>query len=49
MVDNYLPGFEMQDQIDTLPQKDVDGQIRKVCRDIEERRETETRRKDFIS
>lgn len=39
MVDNYLPVFEMQDQIDTLPQKDVEGQLEKVCRDIAERKE----------
>ena len=38
MVDNYLPVFEMQDQIDTLPQKNVEGQIERVCRDISERR-----------
>ena len=38
MVDNYLPVFEMQDQIDTLPQKNVEGQIERVCRDIIERR-----------
>ena len=43
MVDNYLPGFEMQNQIDTLPQKDVDGQIQRVCKDIEERRKTEVK------
>lgn len=38
MVDNYLPIFDMQEQIDTLPQKDVEGQIEKVCRDVAERR-----------
>lgn len=38
MVDNYLPIFDMQDQIDTLPQKNVEGQIRKVVDDIAERR-----------
>lgn len=43
MVDNYLPGFEMQKQIDTLPQKDVEGQIARVVRDIEARRETEVK------
>ena len=41
MVDNYLPVFEMQNQIDTLPQKDVPGQIERVCREIEARQETE--------
>ena len=40
MVDNYLPVFEMQNQIDTLPQKNVEGQIENVCRDIWERKQT---------
>ena len=40
MVDNYLPIFKMQDQIDTLPQKDVEGQLKKVCSDIAERKHT---------
>lgn len=39
MVDNYLPGFEAQEQIDTIGKKDVEGQIDKVCRDIAARRE----------
>ena len=34
MADNYLPGFEMQKQIDALPQKNVEGQIKKICEDI---------------
>lgn len=38
MVDNYIPYFDMQEQIDTLPQKDVDGQVARVVRDIAERR-----------
>lgn len=37
MVDNYLPGFEMQNQIETLPQKNVDGQIAQVLDDIANR------------
>lgn len=37
MVDNYLPGFEMQKQMDTAAQKDIEGQIDRVCRDIEMR------------
>ncbi len=41
MVDNYLPGFEMQNQVDTLASKDVEGQLTKVCQDIEERAEAE--------
>ena len=38
MVDNYIPYFDMQEQIDTLPEKDVEGQVEKVTRDIAERR-----------
>lgn len=40
MVDNYLPGFEMQDQMDGLEKKDVEGQIQRVLSDIAARRET---------
>lgn len=40
MVDNYLPIFDMQEQMDTLPQKDVEGQLENICRDIAERKET---------
>ena len=39
MVDNYLPGFEMQNQIDTLPKKDVEGQLQRVCFEIARRKE----------
>ncbi len=39
MVDNYLPIFKMREQIDTLPQKNVEGQIEAVCRDIAERKQ----------
>ena len=38
MVDNYLPIFKMQEQIDTLPQKNVEGQIEKVREDIAARK-----------
>ena len=40
MVDNYLPGFEMQNQIDTLPNKNVEGQIEKLLSKIADRSET---------
>lgn len=40
MVDNYLPGFEMQNQIDTLPRKNVEGQIENLLEDITNRVET---------
>ncbi len=39
MVDNYLPGFEMQHQIDTLPKKNVEGKLQIICDDISNRRE----------
>lgn len=38
MVDNFLPYFDMREQIDTLPQKDVEGQLDAVCADIAARR-----------
>ena len=30
MADNYLPGFDIQKQLDTLPQKNIEGQIEKI-------------------
>ena len=39
MVDNYLPGFEVKNQIDTAVQKNIEGQIETVCRDIEQRKQ----------
>ena len=38
MVDNYLPGFEMEEQIRTAPEKKIDEQIRAVCGDIASRK-----------
>lgn len=38
MVDNYIPIFDMQDQINTLPDKNVEGQIQKVVDDIAARK-----------
>lgn len=38
MVDNFLPYFDMQEQIDTLPKKDVEGQLDTVCADIASRK-----------
>ncbi len=38
MVDNYLPGFEAQNQIDGAGQKNIDGQIAQVCKDIADRK-----------
>ena len=42
MVDNYLPFFDMREQIDTLPQKDVEGQLDRVCADIANRKTRRT-------
>ena len=38
MVDNYLPMFEMQEQMDTVGAKDVEGQLDFVCSEIAERK-----------
>ncbi len=38
MVDNFLPYFDMQEQIDTLPQKDVERQLDAICADIAARK-----------
>lgn len=38
MVDNYIPYFDMREQIDTLPAKDVEGQVGKIVKDIRERK-----------
>lgn len=38
MVDNFIPYFDMQEQIDTLPKKDVEGQLEIVCADIAARK-----------
>lgn len=38
MVDNFLPYFNMQEQIDTLPQKNVEGQLETVCGEIAARK-----------
>lgn len=39
MVDNFLPVFDMQEQMDTLPQKDVEGQLEIIYQDIAQRKE----------
>ncbi|MBR3309627.1 MAG: 4Fe-4S dicluster domain-containing protein [Lachnospiraceae bacterium] len=38
MVDNYLPFFDQKEQIETLPEKNVEGQIAQVVKDISERK-----------
>ncbi|MBQ6234817.1 MAG: EFR1 family ferrodoxin [Clostridia bacterium] len=41
MVDNFIPYFDMQEQIDTLPKKNVEGQLEAVCADIDARKTTD--------
>ena len=43
MVDNFIPYFDMQEQIDTLPKKNVEGQIETVCADIAARKTLDLR------
>jgi len=42
MVDNYLPGFESQHQIDTAGEKDIEGQIDRIRADIAARKKNVT-------
>lgn len=38
MVDNYLPGFDMNDQIAKLPDKHIDENLYRIIADIQDRR-----------
>ena len=38
MVDNFLPGFEIQNQIATVGEKKIDEHLDMICRDIEARK-----------
>ena len=38
MVDNYIPFFDMREQIETLPGKDVEGQVERVAQEIANRK-----------
>lgn len=38
MVDNYLPGFDMNDQIAKLPEKHVDENLTRIIADIQSRK-----------
>lgn len=38
MVDNYLPGFDMNDQIAKLPEKHIDENLSRIIVDIQNRR-----------
>jgi MinD superfamily P-loop ATPase containing an inserted ferredoxin domain len=37
MVDNYIPMFEQSEQIEKLPSKDVNGNLKKILEDVENR------------
>ena len=39
MVDNYLPMFDMDEELRKLPGKNVEGQLDKICADIQARKE----------
>jgi ferredoxin len=39
MVDNFLPGFEAQHQIDTAPEKGIEEQLEEIAHDIAERKQ----------
>lgn len=41
MVDNYLPGFDMNDQIARLPEKRVDENLARIITDIQNRKTLE--------
>lgn len=43
MVDNYLPGFEIQNQLDTSAAKDIEGQLDRICGDIAARKRSRIR------
>ena len=38
MVDNYLPGFEMRKQMDSVAQKDIEGQLARITDHIRQRK-----------
>ena len=43
MADNYLPLFEMREQVETLPAKDIEGQLGVICADVAARKGQRTR------
>ena len=43
MVDNFIPYFDMREQIDTLPQKHVEAQLDALCADIAARKTVDVR------
>ncbi len=34
MVDNYIPGFDIKNQLENIEKKDTEGQLEKICGDI---------------
>jgi len=39
MVDNYLPGFKIENQMELLPKKNIEGQLEKIIKDIKDRKQ----------
>ncbi|MBC8060053.1 MAG: 4Fe-4S ferredoxin [Clostridiaceae bacterium] len=39
MVDNYLPGFKIEDQLNLVPQKNIEGQLEIIVKDIKTRKQ----------
>lgn len=49
MVDNYLPGFDMKDQLRKEAQKNVEGSLKKIVKDIQDRKKALTRKGMFTN
>ena len=43
MVDNFIPYFDMEEQVVTLSKKNVEGQLEVICRDITARKTTDVK------
>jgi len=39
MVDNYLPGFKIENQVELLPKKNIEGQLETIIKDIKARKQ----------
>jgi len=48
MMDNFLPGFKMEDEIAKLPKKDIDTHLAKIRWDIESRKQSIPRKNVFL-
>ena len=42
MVDNYLPGFDIKKQIESAHEKNIEGQIDNICKDLSSRKKNVT-------